>query len=152
VRDRAPEDVLDAALLRLLTRTQQFTGGICPDCAGPIDRTVQICDAHESEGICEQCASRFAGLVTFRCQTCRTTRSSVLGLVAFSDPRVLDTFDEHGYDLFDPSWQLATMILDADERVLDTQPLEYETHWQFEDGVLTVRIDGDGTVTSLMRD
>lgn len=151
LRDRVPEDVLDAALLRLLTRTQQFTGGICPDCAGPVERTVQICGDHESTGICTHCESRFAGLVTFQCETCRTTRSSVLGLVAMNDTRLLSAFQDHGYDLYDPSWSLAKMILTAEERVLETDPPEYETQWEFEDELLSVCIDGEGRVTALER-
>jgi hypothetical protein len=152
VRDREPEAVLDAALLRLLTRTQQFTGGICPDCAGPVERTVEVCADHDDEGICEHCASRFAGLVTYRCETCRTTRSSVLGLVALSEPRLLTAFHDHGHDLFDPTWNFATTILNADEHVHATDPVEYEARWHLDDETLTVRIDGEGTVTSLDRE
>jgi len=152
LRDRDPDTVLEAALSRLVSRSRDASAGVCPDCAGPVDRTAAICPDHDPEGICEACGSRFAGLVTMNCETCRNTHAGVLALVGLSDPRIVSFFADHGIDPLDPSWAFATAFLGVEERVRGTDPLDYEAAWTLGDETLRVRFDADGEISALTRE
>ncbi len=151
LRDRDPESVLDAALMRLTARVRSMTDGLCPDCAGPVDRSVTVCDDHDPDGVCSACGSRFAGVVTLQCETCRTAHSGVLALVGFADARVRDCFQDHGHELLVIDWATAVAFLDADERVRAVDPVDYEAAWTLNGETLRVAIDGDGRITDLQR-
>lgn len=152
LRERDPETVLDVALVRLLSRWGDMTSGVCPDCAGPVDRTATVCDDHADDGVCEHCTSRFVGLLTARCGTCSNTRSGLLALAAFAHHRVRRYFEDHGHDPLEPTWSFALAVLALDERVHDTDPLHYEASWRLDDERLRVHVDDDGQVTRVHRD
>jgi hypothetical protein len=150
--DRDPETVLEAALVRLVSRYTDMANGVCPDCAGPVERETAVCDAHDPAGVCERCDARFAGVLTVRCETCGTTKAGLLALAALADPRLRRAFHDHGFDPLEPTWRFALAWLGATETVHDTHPVDYEAAWTLDDETVSVRLDGDGAVTDLRRD
>lgn len=149
LRDRDPGSILDAALMRLTARFRQMGDGLCPDCAGPVARTVTVCDDHDDAGLCETCRSRFVGLVTHRCDTCRTAHSGILALVGLTDRRVRQFFHDHDRDLVDPSWDSAQAFLGAEERLRSADPVDYEATWTIDGDALSMRVDGEGRLVDV---
>lgn len=152
LHDRRPRGVLDAALTRFVSRSQQQSTGVCPDCAGPVESTTVVCPDHDGSGICTTCGSRFAGQCTFRCRTCGTVRSGLAALQAVAEPAFIRFFLDHGLDFLDPTWREVVAALDIEERVHRIEPLEYEAVWVLDDTSLSMYLDDQRGTVQMMRD
>lgn len=74
LRDRAPRDVLRAGALYLVEHGDMAMKGVCPTCAGRVERTLKLCSDHDtSDGACETCGNPFVGILRLSCSTCRST-------------------------------------------------------------------------------
>lgn len=146
LRNRDPATILEVALGRYLGRMRELASAICPDCAGPVDRTVSLCHNHDSDGICPTCSSRFAGEVSFQCRTCRMTNTSLLAAVCVREPHVQAYFEEHGYDLVSPSWDTFVAFLSVTEQVQTDGEPGYKLSWTFDDETLSVSLDESGAI------
>lgn len=150
LRNRDPQAILDVALGRNIARIREMTGGLCPECAGPVEQTVSLCPDHDDTGICDSCSSRFAGEIAFQCSTCQLSNTTLLLAVCARNPQVQAYFDDHGYDLVTPSWKTFVAFLTGRERY-SVDDAEYELTWEFDD-TLTVSLDESGRITELVRE
>lgn len=58
LRDRDPDEILDATIVYALHRLNTMDDGVCPACGGPVDATLTVCDAHDAgDGICDAVGS-----------------------------------------------------------------------------------------------
>jgi hypothetical protein len=152
LRNRDPDAILDVALERYLGRMRELASGICPDCAGPVDRTVSLCRDHDAAGICPACSSRFAGEIAFKCNTCRMTNTSLLIAVCVRNPQVQVYFADHGYDLVAPSWETFVAILSVTEHLKEEgDELAYTLSWTFDDETLRIYLDETGRIQDWSR-
>ncbi len=140
LRDRSPEEILDAGVSWSIQRALSFAKGICPECSGIVSTDVEVCPAHE-EGICGRCERRIAGRVDFHCHTCQNGMVTNLTIIALLDPTVLGFFHRHGYDLLQPSFEDGGALISCSETVHSVDPLRYEATWSFDGEELTIRID-----------
>lgn len=152
LRDRDPDEILNAAFQRVTAEARDIANGICTECAGPLETTATVCPDHEPEGVCANCGARYVGLGTAQCRNCQHTASGALSLLGLADPRVRRYFNDHGHDPFDPGWEGAVDYFSVFERVHSTDPVDYEAIWNLDGETLSVRVDGDATVTDVTRD
>ncbi len=94
--DRTPAEIRAASRVAAWRQTQFMFDGLCPACSGPVDRWLDCCVDHESNGICDNCGTRFAVLARFECRTCKNHNvSSPRALVMFH-PAVIGFYVNHG--------------------------------------------------------
>lgn len=93
--DRKPAEIRAASRVAAWRQTQFMFDGLCPACSGPVDRWLDCCADHESDGICGECGTRFAVLARFECRTCKNHNvSSPRALVMFH-PAVTGFYENH---------------------------------------------------------
>jgi hypothetical protein len=141
IEGRGPRELLAAAFVWLWYRDTMAASGMCPECSGDIDVEVLVCPDHEpGEGLCDACGSRFGAIADMTCEVCGDGLTSLMGATALADPRVLQYFFDHGFDLTtaDPAAVRATVSYD--EVVLDGDPPGYEFRWTFDGETLAVRL------------
>lgn len=151
VRDRSPNDLCDVGTAWTLARATTYLKGICPDCSGEISTSPIICSDHESDGICTHCGTRFLGRLDVECGTCLNGMVFNLSVIARLDATAVAYFDDHGYDLLDPGFEDATVLIACDERLHSTDPLDYEANWTLDGETLRVRCDDRFHVTESTR-
>lgn len=71
VTGRTAEELLNAGLVRGTWITQSAIEGVCDVCSGPIERWLNVCTDHASEGMCPNCEQRYDVMVRFRCPICK---------------------------------------------------------------------------------
>lgn len=94
--DRTPDEIRAASRVAAWRQTQFMFDGLCPACSGPVDRWLDCCEDHDSDGICDACGTRFAVLARFECRTCKNHNvSSPKALVMFH-PAVIGFYANRG--------------------------------------------------------
>lgn len=151
VRDRDPGPLLEAGLARTASRWRDVCDGFCPDCGGTVEATVVVCPDHESDGFCATCGSRFAVTRPVTCDSCGQQIAAQLALSAVTDPMVVAFFIDHGIDLLDPTWESARRLLQGEERVHSTDPLEAAVVWTVDGESLRMRVGANGEVLDVDR-
>lgn len=99
--------------------------------------------------ITDQPALEPTRLVT--CDTCGQQIAAQLALSAVTDPTVVAFFIDHGIDLLDPTWESARRLLQGEERVHSTDPLEATVVWTADGESLRIRVGADGEVLDVDR-
>ena len=94
--NRTTAEVRAASRVAAWRQTQFMFDGLCPACSGAVDRWLDCCTDHDSNGICDECGTRFAVLARFECRTCKNHNvSSPRALVTFH-PAVQGLYDRRG--------------------------------------------------------
>lgn len=124
-------------------RRASMTEGVCPDCAGTVSTTINVCEEHDTrdETVCERCGSLWEVQTQFVCDVCKFAWITPAWGPIFTETAVLAFFYDHGLDprsLFDVSFYSAANreIFDAIERVNVTSAEPTELH-------VMVELDGD---------
>lgn len=74
LRDRTPVEALDAGAVYLVEKAETAMRGVCPECAGRTDASLDLCESHDAASDpCDACGTPFLGVFTIRCATCKST-------------------------------------------------------------------------------
>lgn len=152
-------------------RLSLFSDGICPDCGGAIETTIEqpgkavepLPDGNRgSEAVplttrdsaSEASATNTRGLepvrMEFNCQGCGQRVRSPLTLTVLDHPSVVSFYDDHDVDLTErPLWNIG---LEWREGILSTEPWCARVSSQLDDEILDLYLDEDGTVQATRRD
>lgn len=72
---RDPETVLEAAYAYYDAKITPLIEGICPQCAGTVTGSLQVCGDHDSEGgLCPQCERKYLAWAQYTCDHCSYTQ------------------------------------------------------------------------------
>jgi DNA-binding transcriptional ArsR family regulator len=107
--DRSPEEAWAAALTRAYQDTKTLVEGVCNECSGPVDRTLDICEAHDVDtggdgtgtgaGVCGTCGRRFAAIAVVHCRVCENYHAMPPRTLVVNHPAVVSFYHERGVDL-----------------------------------------------------
>lgn len=97
--ERTPEDLFAAAWSRTLGTLYQQIQGVCPTCSGPVEATLEVCEQHESAGICEACGRLSETAVYYCCTSCKNDHRTLLKMVAMFHPAMVAFYDRHGVEV-----------------------------------------------------
>lgn len=137
--DRSPAEIYAAAWVQGFQNLYSMIEGVCPSCSGPVDRSLERCETHDEDGVCEACKRRVAITAQFRCPVCKDWAVTTLGGVAKYHPAVVAFHYNH-----DVSLQYGFNNLESINQRLETG----ETDWEViaEDPLrvrITTEIDDD---------
>lgn len=155
--DRTREAAIDAAHVLYDAKLAPMTKGVCPECAGPIDVTHEVCDDHEvrDSGSCRACDSRHEVWSVFECEHCRYRRRTITWFAAFNHPGVVAFLYEHGLDETVPvrklTWDNAAFVRDVTCTAVETDPSRFRVTVPVEDDAVVVDMDESLDVLRLER-
>ena len=118
--------------------------GVCPECSGRMETTVEHAD--------DCCCVDSTLTATHRCVQCDHERCSAVGLALLDDSEVVGFHREHEVSLSErPYWTLPWCVSDESVAVVSEEPQRFEVGLACDDEVLRVTLDGDLTVLDTER-
>jgi hypothetical protein len=148
VLGRTPEELLSAAHVLYDAKITPMLNGVCPECAGIIDQSLDYCDEHrQTDGeLCETCDGRFAVWTIHECEHCGYTRQFIPWFKLLSEPAVISFYYEQtDFDQSIPfsklTWENAPYIRSITQSVVSTDPLLIQVEIPVEGAELRATMD-----------
>jgi DNA-binding transcriptional ArsR family regulator len=138
--DRSAAEIYAAAWVHSFQRMYSMIEGVCPVCTGPVERSLLVCDAHESAGTCSNCGRAARTIARLRCAVCKNGAQTTIGGIAKYHPRVVAFCYDRGLSLqygFNDLASIEARLTRADSEVehLSRDPPRIR---------VTTELDGDG--------
>jgi hypothetical protein len=136
----SPEEIFAASVLRAMGKFVMQMGGLCPECSGSVDGSIDICEDHASDGICPNCGRRDEIQARWVCTTCKNAGHGPPGPNLALHPRVVAFYAERGLDIgydtndFGTVVRMLTAMSNHEQEVVSTDPTRVR---------VTVRYEGD---------
>lgn len=102
---RTPGEIFVAGMIKALRDFGLLVRGLCPQCTGTVDGTIEICENHDTgPGVaCSVCGTRDEVRVRYECAVCKHGDSYPVDAVVYDHPAVIAFCHEHDiehtYDL-----------------------------------------------------
>jgi DNA-binding transcriptional ArsR family regulator len=146
VRGRTPREMFRTAWTWGNLELLAAASGICPRCAATVDRSLDVCETHDStDELCEACHNRYAVSFSVECTTCpfETWSSSALGLVA--DTEMLSFLTDHDRNPISPSsiGAVDRVHENYEEVVHSVDPVEARLTFSVDGDELALTVDED---------
>jgi hypothetical protein len=154
---RDHEGVVDAAHVLYDSKIAPMMKGVCPECAGSISISHELCTDHEPDdaGLCPRCDTRFEVWSTFTCENCRYSRQSAPWFAALNHPAVVAFYHDHGLTEKLPFRKLTAdnsqFVRGVTTTVTTTDPYRFRTTIPVEDEILVVAMNEGLDVLSVER-
>lgn len=152
--NRSPEQILDASILHMITRTEALMAGVCPDCGGPVEGTLHVCEDHDPDGgVCEACGRGFLGVIWWRCDVCKLGFGAPSWAAAVQHPTVRSLLAEEGIDYRDDPWRAVHVGYERGwaETAISTDPLRIRIDVAVGEETTELVLDGSGSVVEARR-
>jgi hypothetical protein len=143
----SPEEIFSASVLRAMGKFTMQMGGLCPECSGPVDGSIHICEDHESDGICPNCGRLDEIQSRWVCTTCKDAGHGPPGPNLALHPRVVAFYAERGLDIgygtndFENIVRMLKAMSDHEQEVVSTDPVRVRVTIRYEGDQLRVIID-----------
>jgi hypothetical protein len=154
VRNRTPDEVLQAAWTWGKLEIYAMATGICPRCSATVETTTLVCDDHDaSDGLCPACESVFAVATNIACTNCIFEGGGAAALGLLSETELLTFLTEHGLNPIAPDSirALNGVHSDYDEEILQHDPLRARFTFRIGDDWLSLTVDEALTVVDSER-
>lgn len=147
--DRTPGEVFVAGTIKSLREFGSLLRGICPECSGPVEESVHICEDHEAPPgeACRSCGTRDEVRVRYVCSVCKHGDSYPVHAAIYDHPAVVAFCYEHGiedtYSLDDPEacGELWSHLLNREYTLVSKTPVR-----------IRIGVPGDGETLHLTLD
>ena len=134
------EEIFAASVFRAMQKFTMQMGGLCPECSGPTDSSIHVCDDHESGGICQNCGRHDRIQARWVCEVCKNSGHGPPGANLVLHPRVVAFYADHGFDIGYDTNDFASIVRaleamsDHQQELVSRDPLRVR---------VTVRYGGD---------
>ncbi|WP_436934782.1 DUF7351 domain-containing protein [Halovenus marina] len=161
---RTPEEVFVAGTIAYLQGVKLLIRGICPECSGPIQESLEICDAHDAPAgeLCPNCGTSMRGgwneaRVSYVCSVCKHSASYPAWVALFDHPAVVAFYHEHGFDMtygLDDPEVCGRLFerLKKEQTLVSTDPVRIRVTVTCDGAELYLTLDGNLTVVDVVRD
>lgn len=151
--NRTPQEVYTAASIGSLQVAGSLVEGICPECSGPIEKELKICEEHEpvADGVCPNCGRKDEFLTFFQCAVCKFS-----GIAAPSDlvsyhPEVIAFYYDHGVKFqYGLDYKEVTRVWELEgaheQTLVSRDPIRIRVTIQYEGDELELMLDKDMNV------
>jgi len=123
--DRTAEEAFHATIAYNFHRIESFIAGICPDCSGVVETSLDVCTDHEFDdrGGCPDCFRQHQFEVAEVCRSCKSIARGPLTIAILCHPTVRSFY--HASDAAFPfaSWESFRRAQTIEEELLETDPL-----------------------------
>ncbi len=155
VQGRTPTEMFRAAQAWDNLDLLGDSAGVCARCAGPVEHSMAVCEAHEAtEGVCDRCGRRHAVLFEVACGNCPNEKSGIAIVCLLAKTELLDFVTDHGANPLVPeTYEVGPGALaNYDETVRSLDPLRVELAFTLEDETLRLTLDKDVAVVDATRE
>ncbi|GAB7009555.1 DUF7351 domain-containing protein [Halorubrum trueperi] len=151
IRDREAEEVFRAAHAWTIVELLAVGAGICPRCAATVETELDACSDHEDDGICSNCRSSFAVVLTASCTNCLYHVGSAAALGLLSSPALLGFMLDHDVDPLSPRsvCRLDRFFSGYDETIRSLDPLRVVLTLSLDGDELTLHVDENGDLVDV---
>lgn len=155
---RTPGEVFVAGTIDYHRTVTLVVRGICPECSGPVEETLRICEDHDpSEGTrCSTCGTLDEVRACYVCSVCKFNVSYPAWAAAFDHPAVVSFYYDHGFEMTygleepEAAGHLWDRLLREQELVSKT-PVRIRVTIRDEGETLELTLDGDLDVVDVQR-
>jgi DNA-binding transcriptional ArsR family regulator len=98
-----PEAVFAASVFRAMGKFAMQMGGLCPDCSGPVEASMHVCEDHAEDGACATCGRRYELQARWICTVCKNAGHGPVGGNLVLHPLVRAFYADRGLDIGYPS-------------------------------------------------
>lgn len=150
LRNRTPDEILDATIVYSVHRFETMTRGVCPECGSAVGSTLAVCEDHDSGGgVCRACGSSFLGVVTFVCTTCKFAWRCPSYAVVSHHPALVSFYYDHGIEHVPATWAAITRGLHWEETLVSTEPVRLRLTVRHDGDRIRFRLDDTGTIVDV---
>lgn len=149
VTPRSPQELLVASVVRTENRNRMMEEGICPECSGPVDASLQTCEDHSPDpgAVCPDCNTLDSARVCYICTVCKYRNRRPVELTVVDHPAVISFYAEHDID---PRWDVGDVdrcvrllehLWEMDHALVSTDPVRIRVTVPCEDDELRLMLD-----------
>lgn len=157
--NRTPGELFVAGMIKALRDFGLLVRGLCPQCTGTVEGSLQICEDHRTGdgAACPACGTRDEIRVQYRCAVCKYGDSYPVDAVIYDHPAVIafcyDHDIEHTFDLDDPEAcaRLWEHISARDHQLASTDPVRIRVTVPADEEHLRVTLDESLDVLDVTR-
>lgn len=134
------EDIFAASVFHAMQKFTMQMGGLCPDCAGPVDGSIHVCEAHDPEDVCPNCGRRDRIKARWICTVCKNAGHGPPGANLVLHPRVVAFYADRGFEIgynttdFETIVRILGAMSDHEQELVSMDPLRVR---------VTIRYGGD---------
>ncbi len=159
--DRTAAEVFAASTIKTFARIALRTENICPDCSGPVRWTLDVCAAHEPDGEhpCPACGRTEPIQVRETCTVCKSAGQGSPSIKTMLHPAVIAFYYDHGIEVgftgatgFADVIRMLELAEDAEESIVDTDPVRLQVTFTQGGDQLRLLVDEDLNVLETSRD
>lgn len=155
---RTPAELLSAAHVLYDAKITPMLNGVCPECAGTVDHSLDWCSDHRlvDDDLCASCDGRFAIWTTHECDRCGYARQFVPWFKLLAEPAVIAFYhEESDFDRTIPfnklTWRNAPYVRSISQSVVSTDPIRIEVRIPLENAGLRATMDEDLALVEIER-
>lgn len=157
--DRTPGAVFVAGTIEFLGEASLLVKGVCPECSGPVERSLDICESHEAPPgeVCTACGTRDELRTSYVCTVCKHSSSFPVEGSLHDHPAVVQFRYDEGiegtHDLEDPEAcaRLWEHLMGYEHELLSEDPVRIRVTVPGRDQTLLLTIDGDLEILDVTR-
>jgi hypothetical protein len=148
-QDRTPAAAARAFLPYVYLRVRTMLEGVCPECAGTVSGSLDVCEDHglddgeENDELCPACGTRYPVWPRLTCDNCKFSTIYPPWFRVLSVPAVASFCRDHGVDPGPAlTWETWRALATVDTRVVATDPLVVEVTFEVDDETVTATVEG----------
>lgn len=154
VQNRTPDQMFRVAWIWTMLKIFALACSVCPNCSALVRKRVDVCKEHDDgTGICDECDTRYAIRVNFRCRNCILEESGTAAVALASHDELLKLLTANGRNPIAPDSvrPVQQVYSDYEEEVLSIDPLVARFTFEVEGETLTVTVNDELEVTATSR-
>ena len=149
------EEIFAASVFRAMQKFTMQMGGLCPDCSGPVESSIHVCEAHSPDEICPRCGRRDEIQARWVCTVCKNSGHGPPGGNLVLHPLVVAFYADRGLDIgydtadFEGIVRALELMANHDQELVSTDPLRVRVTVRYEGDELRITIDDSMTVVDV---
>lgn len=147
LHDRSAEAIYSAVNTEIYHEFAMRTGGLCPQCTGRLEHTLDVCQDHTPGDVtpCQSCGRQPMAVIRYVCTACKHTSVAAMNVLGWAHPAVGAFAWSHGielgYGLRDMETASWLLDVDTDQELVGTDPLLVRITFRYEDDEIGLTID-----------
>lgn len=153
--DRTPEEIFIARELSAQLNMEGAWYRLCNQCSARMDGWLDVCENHESDGVCSACGRNDQFMGRFRCTVCKNHHVISPRILALYHPRLTTAAHEQGLYREDGQYDLETneafsdLAKSASEKLVAEEPPRVQVTFDFAGDELGTTFDDGLNVVEL---
>lgn len=145
--DRTPEEMWGAAYPTMIQCLESAVRGVCDICSGTMEYTLDICQDHAEEDVCDACGRRIALMARFHCPVCKNHHAAPPRTIVTQHPAVIAFYYDRGVSIryevddFEGTRQLDRLIKNHEQELVSTDPIRIRVRIPYESDELALVLD-----------